>query len=144
MKEIMKKLAEVFLICHFLISIAIGICGMILGPDTKLGYVDMFVPTLMAFLCTLPTLFTIQPEKLTIKQIVLRKILQILMVEVIVLSMVHFGFHGINSICGAFTVAVFVLLVFAGVSLIDWVKGSIEAEDLNRRLAQLQKEEDSK
>ena len=40
--------------------------------------------------------------------------------------------------------AVFVLLVFAGVSLIDWVKGSIEAEDLNRRLAQLQKEEDSK
>ena len=98
----------------------------------------------MAFLCTLPTLLTIQPEKLTIKQIVLRKILQILMVEVIVLSMVHFGFHGINSIGGAFTVAVFVLLVFAGVSLIDWAKGSIEAEELNRRLAQLQKEEDSK
>lgn len=144
MKETMKKLAEVFLICHFLISIAIGICGLILGPDNKLGYADMFVPTLMAFLCTLPTFLTIQPEKLTIKQIVLRKILQILMVEVIVLSMVHFGFHGINSICGAFTVAVFVLLVFAGVSLIDWVKGSIEAEDLNRRLAQLQKEEDSK
>ena len=144
MKEIMKKLAEVFLICHFLISIAIGMCGMILGPDTKLGYADMFVPTLMAFLCTLPTLLTIQPEKLTIKQIVLRKILQILIVEVIVLSMVHFGFHGINSIGGAFTVAVFVLLVFAGVSLIDWAKGSIEAEDLNRRLAQLQKEEDSK
>ncbi len=141
MKETIKKLVEIFLICHFLISVAIGACGMILGPDTKLGYGDLFVPSLMAFLCTLPTLLTIQPEKLTIKQIVGRKILQVLMVEAIVLSMIHFGFHGINGIGGAFTVAVSVLLVFVGVSLADWAQGCMEAEDLNRRLAQLQKEE---
>ena len=87
MKETMKKLIKVFLICHFLISVAIGACGMLLGPDTRLGYRDMFVPALMAFLCTLPTLLTLQPEKLTIKQIVRRKILQVLTVEAIVLSM---------------------------------------------------------
>ncbi len=139
MKEIMKKLIEVFLVCHFLISVAIGVCGMILGSDTKLGYRDMFAPALMAFLCTLPTLLTLQPEKLTMKQIVGRKILQVLMVEAIVLSMIHFGFHGINSIGGAFTVAVSVLLVFVGASLADWARGCMEAEDLNRRLAQLQK-----
>lgn len=139
MKDAIKKLLEVFLTCHFLISVAIGACGMILGPDTKLGYGDLFVPALMAFLCTLPTLLTLQPEKLTTKQIVVRKLLQVLMVEAIVLSMVHFGFHGINSIGGAFTVAVSVLLVFVGVSLVDWARGCIEAEDLNRRLAQLQK-----
>ncbi len=139
MKETMKKLIEVFLICHFLISVAIGVCGMLLGPDTKLGYRDMFAPALMAFLCTLPTLLTLQSEKLTMKQIVGRKILQVLMVEAIVLSMIHFGFHGINSIGGAFTVAVSVLLVFVGASLADWVRGCMEAEDLNRRLAQLQK-----
>ncbi len=141
MKEIMKKLIEVFLVCHFLISVAIGVCGMILGPDTKLGYRDMFAPALMAFLCTLPTLLTLQPEKLTMKQIVGRKILQVLMVEAIVLSMIHFGFHGINSIGGAFTIVVSVLLVFVGASLADWARGCMEAEDLNRRLARLQKEE---
>lgn len=139
MKETMKKLIKVFLICHFLISVAIGACGMLLGPDTRLGYRDMFVPALMAFLCTLPTLLTLQPEKLTIKQIVRRKILQVLTVEAIVLSLIHFGFHGINNIGGAFTVAVSVLLVFGGVSLVDWARGRMEAEDLNRRLAQLQK-----
>lgn len=139
MKATMKKLFEIFLICHFLISMAIGACGMMLGPDTKLGYADLFAPTAMAFLCTLPTLLTIQPEELTAKQIVRRKILQVLMVEAIVLSMIHFGFHGINSIGGAFTVTVSVLLVFVGVSLIDWAKGCMEAEELNRRLARLQK-----
>lgn len=139
MKETIKKLIEVFLICHFLISVAIGACGMMLGPDTKLGYGDMFVPALMAFLCTLPTLLTLQPEKLAIKQIVWRKILQVLMVEAIVLSMIHFGFHGIGSIGSASIVAIDVLLVFAGASLADWARGCMEAEDLNRRLAQLQK-----
>lgn len=139
MKDAIKKLLEVFLTCHFLISVAIGACGMILGPDTKLGYGDLFVPALMAFLCTLPTLLTLQPEKLTIKQIVGRKLLQVLMVETIVLSMIHFGFHGINSIGSAFSVAVSVLLVFVGASLADWARGCMEAEDLNRRLAQLQK-----
>ena len=140
MKETMKKLLEVFLTCHFLISAAIGVCGMILGgTDAKLEYRDMFAPALMAFLCTLPTLLTIQSEKLTEKQILRRKILQVLLVEVIVLSMVHFGFHGINSVGSAFTVAVSVLLVFVGVSLADWARGYVEAEELNRRLAQLQK-----
>lgn len=140
MKEILKKLVEVFLICHFLISVAIGACGMLLEADARLEYADMFVPTLMAFLCTLPTLLTLQMEKLTIKQIVGRKILQVLMVEAIVFSMIHFGFHGINSVGSAFTVAVAVLLVFLGTSLADWARGCMEAEDLNRRLAQLQKE----
>ncbi len=140
MKETFKKLTGVFLTCHFLISVAIGACGMLLGPDTKLGYGDMFVPALMALLCTMPTLLTIQPERLTIKQIVFRKILQVLMVEAIVLSMVHFGFHGIDGIGSACIVAGFVLLVFVGVSLVDWAWGCVEADDLNRRLAKLQKE----
>ena len=34
MKETMKKLIEVFLICHFLISVAIGACGRIRSLKT--------------------------------------------------------------------------------------------------------------
>lgn len=139
MKETMKKLMEVFLSCQFLISMAIGICGLVLEPDGVLGYKIMFQPAVMAFFCTLPALLTIQADRLTAKQIMVRKVVQFLLEEVIVLSMMHFGFHRFSSIGAAFTVAVSVLLVFAGVYLIDWVRGCMEAEELNRRLAQLQK-----
>ncbi len=141
MKETIKKLTEVFLTCHFLIAVAIGVCGLVLEPDAALGYEDMFAPAMMAFLCTLPTLLTLRTEKLTMKQIVGRKILQVLMVEVIVLSMIHFGFDGIDSVGSAIIVATAVLLVFVGASLADWARGCMDAEDLNRRLARLQKEE---
>lgn len=140
MKETIKKLAEVFLTCHFLISAAIGVCGLLLEPDTSLGYEDMFAPALMAFLCTLPTLLTVRNERLTLKQIVFRKIVQVLLVEIIVLSMIHFGFNGIDSVGSAVIVAAAVLLVFAGASLADWAREYMDAEDLNRRLAELQKE----
>ena len=67
----------------------------------------------------------------------MRKVLQILMVEAIVFSIVHFVFMG------SIVLTVSVLLVFVGVFLIDWVLGCIEVEKLNRRLAQLQKGENS-
>lgn len=89
MKETVRKLFEVFLACHFLISIALGVCGMILGPDAKLGYEAMFAPTLMALLCTLPTLLTLGAERLTARRYALRKALQVLLIEAAVLSMVY-------------------------------------------------------
>lgn len=143
MKETMKKLMEVFLSLHFLITMAFGVCGVILEPDGKLWYEAMFAPAVMALLCTLPALLTIRADRLTVKQIIVRKVLQFLLEEGIVLSMIHFVFHEFTSIGAVFTVAVSVLLVFAGVYLIDWVRGYMEAEELNRRLAQLQKGKDS-
>lgn len=138
MKEIMKKLMEVFLSLHFLISMAFGICGLILEPGGRLWYEAMFAPAVMALLCTIPALLTIGTNKLTAKQILLRKVFQFLLEEGIVLPMIHFVFHEFSSIGDAVTVAVSVLLVFVGVYLIDWVRGCMEAEELNRRLAQLQ------
>lgn len=139
MKATIKKLMEVFLTCQFLISMAIGICGLVLEPDGVLSYKIMFQPSVMAFFCTLPALLTMRADRLTAKQIMVRKVEQFLLEEVIVLSMMHFYFHKFSSIGAAFTVAVSVLLVFVGVYLIDWVRGCMEAEELNRRLAQLQK-----
>lgn len=139
MKEILKKLMEVFLSLYFLIAMAFGICGLILEPEGVLRYSVMFAPAAMALMCTLPALLTLHAERLTARQIAARKVLQLLLEEGIVLSMMHFGFHRFSSIGAALTVAVSVLLVFAGVYLIDWVHGCMEAEELNRRLEKMQK-----
>lgn len=140
MKETLKKLMEVFLSLHFLITMAFGICGVILEPNGKLWYEAMFAPAVMALLCTLPALLTIWADRLTVKRIIVRKVLQFLLEEGIVLTMIHFVFHEFTSVRAVFTVAVSVLLVFAGVYLIDWIRGCVDAEELNRRLVQMQKE----
>lgn len=138
MKETVKKLIEVFLCLHFLISIAFGTCGLILKSDGKLWYEAMFAPAGMALLCTFPALLTIRADELTAKQLAWRKVLQFLLEEGIVLSMKHFLFQKFSSIGAVLLVAVSVLLVFAGIYLFAWTWSYMEAEELNRRLAQLQ------
>lgn len=138
MKEIMKRLLEVFLICHFVISMGIGIAGSIIKPEIVLAYKDLFEPAIMALLCTIPTLLTIRTDELSIKQLVFRKIIQIFIVEGIVLSMIYFGTNGFHSVGEFLIVFISVLLVFAGVSLLDWVSSYFEAKELNRMLLQMQ------
>ncbi len=140
MKETIRKLFEVFLACHFLISIALGVCGMILGPGAKLGYEAMFAPTLMALLCTLPTLLTLGAERLTAGRYALRKALQVLLTEAAVLSMVYSSRRP-GSVGEALLVASSVLAVFAGVTLILRLRSRMEADVLNRQLARLQRGE---
>ena len=138
MKEIMKRLLEVFLICHFMISMGIGIAGSIMEPGTVLMYEDLFEPAIMAFLCTVPTLLTIRTDELSMKQLVFRKIIQIFIVEGIILSAIYFGTNGFHSVGDFFIVFIAVLLVFAGVSLLNWISSYFEAKELNRRISQMQ------
>lgn len=141
MKEAIKRLMETFLICHFLISMAVGISGTIMDPDYVLNYNDLFVPAIMALICTLTTLLTLRTDRISLKQLVLRKTAQILIVEGIVLSMTHFGTSGLRNVIEIVVVAVAVILVFVGASVIDWISGYLEAEELNRKLAQMQHRE---
>ena len=138
MKEIMKRLLEVFLICHFMISMGIGIVGSIMEPGTVLMYENLFEPAIMALLCTIPTLLIIRTEELSLKQLVCRKLTQIFVVEGVVLSLIYFGTSGIHSVGEFAIVFISVLLVFVGVSLLDWVSSYFEAKELNRMLLQMQ------
>lgn len=138
MKEIMKRLLEVFLICHFMISMGIGIVGSIMEPGTVLMYENLFEPAIMALLCTIPTLLIIRTEELSLKKLVCRKLTQILVVEGVVLSLIYFGTSGIHSVGEFAIVFISVLLVFVGVSLLDWVSSYFEAKELNRMLLQMQ------
>ena len=138
MKEIMKRLLKVFLICHFVISMGIGIAGSIIKPGIVLTYEDLFEPAIMALLCTVPTLFTIRADELSIKQLMFRKIIQIFIVEGIILSLIYFGTNGLHSVGEFLIVFIAVLFVFAGVSLLNWVSCYFEAKELNRMLLQMQ------
>lgn len=138
MKETVRKLFEVFLTCHFLISMALGVCGKILGPDTKLGYEAMFAPALLALLCTLPTLLTLHADRLTARRYALRKALQLLLTEAAVLTVVY-GTHGPGSAGAVALVVSSVLVVFVGVHLILRLRSRMEADALNRQLERLRR-----
>ncbi len=139
MKDSIKKLFRIFLVCHFLISITIAMLGMVFGKEQILEYKDMFYPTIIAFLCTLPAITTIRTERLTMLQVIVRKLIQMIIVEIIVCVIVFYGPEGIPNIRELIAVVLAVLIIFIGVSAFHWISGYMEAKELNRGLAQMQK-----
>ena len=65
MKEFLKMQASTFLLCSFFIALDMGIIGLVLEPDAKLGYEVLFVPPIYAFLCTRPAFIRYSKKELS-------------------------------------------------------------------------------
>lgn len=139
MKKFIKDFLELFLAIYFGISLAFAICGLLVGKEHTLSYTYVFYPMGLAFLCTFPAMLASEPEKLTAKQHLFRRILQIVLLEGIVLPTVYFYPLAPGSVRNVILVGFIVILVYLLVFLIGWIFGYLEAEELNRGLREMKK-----
>lgn len=140
MGETAVRYFRVFLTTHLVISINTAIVGQHLEPNACLTYRSMWGPVIMAFLCMLPSLLLHSKKDLSIRQIMLRRVIQVLMIEGIVLGFLYLVVP-MRDIKAAFVVAASVVIVYGVICVIDWVQGCMDAGKMNRRLEQLKKEQ---
>ncbi len=136
MREFLKAQVYVFLLCNLFISLDMAVMGLILKPDSELGYQVLFFPPLYAFLCTIPSFFMYSKKELTVKQVIFRRILQIVSIETIIIGLIT----SFNKKMNFFDIALLggsVLIVFGAVWLVNWLRARSDAKELNRRLENL-------
>jgi hypothetical protein len=91
MKDRIKEIAESYFISVTLINIAIYATGMIFRPEQKFGYEAFLSPLLFGLLTVLPTVIMYSPKELTIRQLLFRKAIQLLLDIVIVIAAIFTG-----------------------------------------------------
>ena len=136
MREFCYNLVRIFLFCHFFISLAMGINGLMLSPESKLGYEALFAPAIVAFLGTLPSFVMYSKKELSVGQTIVRKIIQLALIEIIVLSVLHF-YGPLNDTVSAVVVGVTIFAVFVVVHFANWIRGWNDAKALNRKLEEI-------
>lgn len=85
-----------FFIIVTLVNIAIFVSGMILAPDEKLDYTAFIVPVIDGLLGVIPGLVMYSKRELTVKQIIVRDIIQLASVELIIYFF-SFGFRSLTT-----------------------------------------------
>ena len=122
MKEHIKENIMSFFIIVTLVNIAIFITGIILAPEEKFGYEAFIVPVIDGILGTIPGLVMYSKRELTVKQMVVRDIIQLISIELIILFF-SFGFTGFTSdnIPRVIAVILSVAFVYAGVLIITYL-----------------------
>jgi hypothetical protein len=140
MKEHIKNNLMSFFIIVTLVNIAIFICGIVLAPDEKLDYTAFIVPVIDGLLGVIPGLIMYSKRELTVKQMIVREIIQLLSIELIIL-LFSVGFTGVSNVdpTRLIAIALSVALVYVGVVVIMYLLDFRTAKKMTDDLKAFQK-----
>lgn len=136
-KDFLKSLFTSFFIVVTLVTIAMAVLGLTLEPDRTFGYEAYFFPPFYSALSMLPAVVMYSKKELTIRQIVFRKLLQLVLIEFLLLGfMMMNGFRDFRVLI---IQAIAILFITLAVAAISWLLDLKSARELNKDLAEYQK-----
>lgn len=140
MKEHIKDNLINFFIIVTMVNIVIFICGSLFAPDQNITYAAFIVPIIDGILGSIPGLIMYSKRELTVKQMIIREVIQFFMVEIIIL-LFSFGFSGFRSenLNMMAIVALSVAAVYISVWVIRFFLDSRKAKKMTDDLKMFQK-----
>lgn len=136
--EFLRKSLITYLILVACITIATGILGIIYEPQSMFGYEAFFSPVILGAVSMLPILITFSRRELSFKQMLRRKVLQLLVLEGLLLA---FGYY--TALLNKNTIlpfAISVLVVYIVSDIVLWLVDYKKAEQLTKSLKAFQEE----
>lgn len=139
-REFLKQIVTSFFVVVTLVTIAIGVLGNIYRPGQQFGYEAFFAPVIYGFLSMIPVAVMYSKKELTVKQLYIRKVLQLFSIELI-LYLGGYGFENIKTAPRSQTVAfgISIIIVYVVEDVISGIINTNDAKKLTKMLHQYQK-----
>ena len=138
-KELLAKMFRNYFVLVTLINVVIFVSGSIAQPDARFGYSAFIMPLIYALAGILPQAVMYSRRELSIKEVLIRKIIQLLLIELLVNGII-LGENALQPEYTDFlkTISVCVVLVYVFANIISWVLDSASARTLTRELVEFQ------
>ena len=138
-KEFMGQVFISFFVVVTCINLGMAFMGMIYAPDTRFGYEALLFPVFYGFLGILPSAVLYRRKELTVKQMLLRKIIQLILIEAIMVGIVFF--LGGTDFSTLLPFMIMVLAVCLAAEGILWLAADKKVKKLNAQLKRFQDRE---
>lgn len=134
--EFLRKNLMDFFIVVTCITLLMGVVGLIYEPDQRFGYEAYFSPLIFGVIGIVPSFITYSKKELSIRKMIIRKALQLIILEGLILG---FGYWT-GAMKGSILLSLFisVFLVFLLVHIISYVIDSKQAAHLSEELKTFQ------
>lgn len=144
MKERIKEILNSFFITVTLINVAMLILGKLLEPTQVFGYEAFMYPLIYGLIGTIPSIVIRDKKELSVKQELIRKVMNMLLIIVLMLAFM-FGGREIKSelIAAAVGVAISIVIIFVLVNLIIWWLDLKTAKDMTEDLLKYQEKQEN-
>ena len=139
-KELIRDMINTYFMLTTMILVVMMVLGTYFMPEVRFGYKQFEAPLTYAAWGTLPNIVLYSKSELSMKQMLFRKIIQLVLVEVIVILValpteVFKG--GNNALVISLVACVFVIYVLT--HAIAWYQDSITAKKMTEELMVFQK-----
>ena len=138
-KEFLLDKLMLFFTLTTCITVAIFLLGSFFDGDSTFGYEAFLSPMIFAGACVLPSCVTYSKRELTVKQLILRKVIEVVFLEGVVLG-IAYGSSAIDTsrISIVVSLGVSVMIIFIVVNLLDWLRNYVEAKKLTKDIVKYQ------
>ena len=139
-KELIRDMINTYFMLTTMILAVMTVLGTYFMPETTFGYEQFEAPLIYAAWGTLPNIVMYAKKELTMKQMLLRKMIQLILVEVIVLAVAlptEIMEHGNKALVISLVICIFVIYVLTHV--IEWYQDSVTAKRMTEELLIFQK-----
>lgn len=139
-KDFLKQMLTSFFVVVTLVSIAIAILGCVFRPEQRFGYEAFLAPVFYGLLSMIPVAIMYSKKELTVKQLYIRKVLQLFSIELI-LYFGGYGFENIKTAPRSQTVAfgISIIIIYVVEDVISGIINTNDAKKLTKMLHQYQK-----
>lgn len=142
-RNILKKYMIDFLMIQAGITLAIGIISCINPPPAGINRYMFFMPFVYAFFCLLPSFVTCSREELSIKQMVVRKVIQFILIESLVVLVSYF-MGPLHDIFMGIAIIIAVAVIYAVVNGLDYLISKADAESMTKKLQRIKEQQGGK
>lgn len=118
-------------------ALSIGIIGSIFAGEQRISYQYFFLPAILGIICMLPCIITYFKEDMTIRQIIIQRVVELIVLEIaiiaIIYKMVGNALSKTGYIAMVFSILFFDILTYA----VSYFLEKKEADSINEKLKQL-------
>lgn len=138
-KEFVLSFIRTYFAVVALVCAANFILGSYLAPEQTFGYEAFLVPLIYGLAGTIPSVITYSRKELSVKQLLFRKAIQLLLIEVSVLFVMFYGSNkAYQNPKIIFSVAASVLVIYVVIDLIEILQDHLTAKKLTDELIAFQ------
>lgn len=138
-KELFVDVLRTYFLVVALINVVMLVLGTQIAPDNRFGYDAFSAPLIYGAAGTLPEIIMYSRRELKVKELMIRKVVQLLLIEGLVLFV---AFHGKDPLWKQpdtiIAVAICIFIIFIIGCLIDWIQNSVSARKMNTDLMRFQ------
>lgn len=138
-REFVRSILNSYFTLVTLISIFMLIFGMHFYPNMSFGYAAYAFPLIYAACGILPEVVMYSGRELSVVEFVIRKVIQLVLVEVLMLFAVFGGKELSSEAKGVVVVTgIGILVIFIVAHIVDWIQKCLSARKMTEDLIKLQ------